>query len=204
MKKTSTTRKILGPPNAEAHRQIVRAAKCLARANVAYARDDIKHIDLSGMSIKTQGDFEGRFKDKLWAAANLHGRGIKSLEREFRSRWFIWRSVTDISLVTGYRCEEILSGVPIGRRPDGSSARAFFKERSLSIWIARTTGDISFLQIGAVLDRDHSSVMAAFRRADDAISRRDPKYFDLLTDILHLENNKLESQKGHFIRTNRS
>ncbi len=150
---------------------------------------------------------------------NISAREPVMVRRSFKARWFVWRSALPISMISGLTCEEILSGRSKtlrqrdGRsKPDGSKyrkeygygSRYFYLERSMAIWICRTIGDISFSQIGAVIDRKNVTVMRAFNRADDAITARVPKYFDLLTDVLYLENNELGSQKGHFIRSNRS
>lgn len=151
--------------------------------------------------------------------AQVSARELFMLRRSFRARWFVWRAALPISIISGLACEEIISGRSRtlrqhdGRsKPDGSKYRRrygygsqlFFLERSMVIWICRTIGGISFSQIGSVIDRKHTVAAAAFRCADDAIIGREPKYFDLLNDVLYLENNELESKKGHFIRSNRS
>ncbi len=125
------------------------------------------------------------------------------VRRSFRARWFVWRAALPISIISGLTCEEIISGRGSAPRRHGCGSGLFFFERSMVIWICRTIGDISFSQIGSVIDRKHSAAMSAFKCADDAIAKREPKYFDLLTDVLYLEDSELGSQKGHFIRSNR-
>lgn len=133
---------------------------------------------------------------------------ISMSRREFRARWFAWRSALAVSLISGLTCEQIISGNGLVLRKErgtlrGYGSNLFFLERSMVIWICRTIGDISFTQIGAVVDRQNTSVMSAFRRADDAIASREPKYFDLLTDVLYLESNQLGPQKNNLIRSSR-
>ncbi|MHC4435059.1 MAG: hypothetical protein ACYTBS_24750 [Planctomycetota bacterium] len=179
MKKTAKSRGILGPPNPVAFRHLRDAARSLQLADAAYV--EAEHLSLrdemdESASLTKKRSFENRFREELWQAANRHRRSIKKLEEEFFARWFVWRAVLPISSITGIEPTAMLRG------------RRHFQERSLAIWIARTAGNVLLTEIGRVIDRDHSSVIHSFKRAEADISERRWPVYDLLIDTLELES----------------
>jgi len=100
---------------------------------------------------------------------------IVAMEREFRARWFVWRAALPVSMISGVAVDLLFRGRP------------FFTERSVVIWLARSLGGISLSQIGRVLDRHHTSIMSAFRRADEGIREKEPSFFYLLQDVFESE-----------------
>ena len=115
----------------------------------------------------------------MWEASNPYRQSIKEIEKEFRARWFVWRSLLPISLISSIPCEEILVG------------RANFRERALAIWLARQIGDLRYIDLGKVVDRDHTSVLSSCRRVEDALEAREPGFWNLLQDVIYLEEFEL-------------
>lgn len=114
----------------------------------------------------------------------LHGhrKGINDRYRLFRAQWFIWRSALPVAIVSNLRIDTVLC--LDGRYPK----KAISMPRNLSIWIARDVGDLTFSQIGAVLSRDHTTIVHSTRLIDRALERGDEAVTDLLHQVLELES----------------
>lgn len=149
-------RKISPVPSREFHDLIMEASIALCDASDGYS-----HMHVLG---------------SLWDYKNKRFKTPESLKREFKTRWFLWRSLLPISMVAGVSGMKILRGRP------------YFTERSLSIWMAIEAGGVSMNSIGEIVDRDHTSIMNAYRRANEEMENNSSPTFLLMKDVLEIES----------------
>lgn len=66
----------------------------------------------------------------------------------------------------------------------GSSKRAdIVLARQVAMWLVRDRTDWSYPQIGAMFDRDHTTVMHAVRKIDNALRTRDAAVVDIVGEV---------------------
>jgi len=124
-------------------------------------------------SLKRKTSFQSRMKEELWLAANKNKKAIRELEVEFRARWFVWRAAVDVS-----RTLRILTARQI--LEDAKN----FEERSMVVWLAKTTGNIDLPDIAHVLDRNRSTISHNFNNAGTGIAQIGSRHHSMLMSIL--------------------
>lgn len=169
--------KVLGPPCAEELRHTIDAANSLEKAHAASLESAVVHFPKSYRFKESQ---QRRFRDKLWATANLYRKNKIAIEDEFRSRWFVWRAIFPISLILGVRPDCIFG-----------SAEPMFVPRALAIWIAAEAGDVSASDIAKVVGRDRATVTHSIKRAKIGVADPDSGFYKLMADLIQFESEEL-------------
>lgn len=131
-------------------------------------------LDLSFIS-----DIPKQYERDLHALEINHRRSKEQLYDEFRAKWFIYRSVLPVSLVSGIHPNVILSP---------AKAREIFDARSVVIWIAHRASGATHSVMGRVLNRDHSSIRYAIRHVDESLADRRRNITSTIEDVCMLES----------------
>lgn len=70
-----------------------------------------------------------------------------------------------------------------------SRERAIVEARQAAIYLCREKLKLPLQAIGAIFDRDHSTVLASLRKTEEAISEREPKLVSLLAEVASYQVN---------------
>lgn len=106
-------------------------------------------------------------------------RAQEELNKEFKVKWYIYRSLIPISVVSDLSVEEILSDTRV---------RSIFNARAIAMWITHHAGCFGYSSIGRAINRDHTTVANAVHVVDAAISNRSGPVYMMLMDVIDLED----------------
>lgn len=108
-------------------------------------------------------------------------REIRLRSDESKSIWFIWRAVLPVSIVSNIDPDTILS-------VDSKSHRwAISTPRHVTIWLAKTCGNLKYTVMGRVLSRDHTSIVNSVNVVEKSLNSGNERVCKLVSDVLEME-----------------
>jgi len=108
-------------------------------------------------------------------------REIRFRSDKSKSIWFIWRAVLPVSIVSDIDPDTILSIDYKSHQWEISTPR------HVTIWLAKTCGNLKYTVMGKVLNRDHTSIVNSVNVVNESLDTMRGKTYRLLSEVLELE-----------------